>query len=64
MRGVMIWRSVKTPPARVVAVFPANVHMAIHPDEFPDVPGGRLSLYARLPFQGVFVAWVVSAMRR
>ena len=50
--------------ATLLAVFPANVHMALHPDEFPDVPGGRASLYARLPFQGVFIAWVVSAMRR
>ena len=48
----------------LIAVFPANVHMALHPEEFPDVPGGRTSLYARLPFQGVFVAWVASAMRR
>jgi uncharacterized membrane protein len=50
--------------ATLVAVFPANVHMALHPDDFPDVPGGRKALYARLPFQGVFIAWVLSAMRR
>jgi uncharacterized membrane protein len=50
--------------ATLVAVFPANVHMALHPDEFPKVPGGAASLWARLPFQAVFIAWVVSAMRR
>ena len=47
----------------LLAVFPANVHMALHPDEFPKVPGGATALYARLPIQGVFIAWVRSAMR-
>jgi uncharacterized membrane protein len=50
--------------ATLVAVFPANLHMALHPDEYPEVPGGAFSLWARLPFQGVFAAWVLSAMRR
>jgi uncharacterized membrane protein len=50
--------------ATLVAVFPANLHMALHPDEFPKVPGGAASLWARLPFQAVFIAWVASAMRR
>jgi uncharacterized membrane protein len=49
--------------ATLVAVFPANLHMALHPDEFPKVPGGAASLWARLPFQAVFIAWVASAMR-
>ena len=48
--------------ATLLAVFPANVHMALHPDEFK-VPGGRAALYARLPFQAVFIAWVRAAMR-
>src|SRR5262249_39840520 len=43
--------------ATLLAVFPANVHMALHPDEFPNVPGGAPALWARLPFQGVFIAW-------
>src|SRR5213080_1758895 len=47
--------------ATLVAVFPANLHMALHPDDF-EVPGGRGALYARLPFQAVFIAWVVGAM--
>jgi uncharacterized membrane protein len=50
--------------ATLVAVFPANLHMAVHPDEFPKVPGGAASLWARLPLQAVFIAWVASAMRR
>jgi uncharacterized membrane protein len=49
--------------ATLVAVFPANLHMALHPEQFPKVPGGRAALYARLPFQGVFIAWVRAAMR-
>ena len=50
--------------ATLLAVFPANVNMALHADEFPQVPGGAPALWARLPFQGVFIAWVLSAMRR
>ena len=50
--------------ATLIAVFPANVNMALHADEFPQVPGGAPALWARLPFQGVFIAWVLSAMRR
>lgn len=50
--------------ATLIAVFPANVHMALHADDFPEVPGGQTALWARLPFQAVFIAWVVSAMRR
>ena len=49
--------------ATLMAVFPANVHMALHPDQFPRVPGGSRTLWARLPFQGVFIAWVMAAMR-
>jgi uncharacterized membrane protein len=49
--------------ATLVAVFPANLHMALHPEEFPEVPGGRAALLARLPFQAVFIAWVRAAMR-
>ena len=41
--------------ALLVAVFPANVHMALHPELFPDIPAWVL--YARLPFQGVLVWW-------
>ena len=50
--------------ATLIAVFPANVNMALRADEFPQVPGGAPALWARLPFQGVFIAWVLSAMSR
>ncbi len=50
--------------ATLVAIFPANLHMALHPEEFPEVPGGATALYARLPFQAVFIAWALAAMRR
>ncbi len=40
--------------ATLVAVFPANVDMALRPNDYP-IP--RSLLYARLPFQAAFVAW-------
>jgi uncharacterized membrane protein len=48
--------------ATLVAVFPANVWMAQHPERYR-VPGGRLALMARLPFQAIFIALVRAAMR-
>lgn len=50
--------------ATLVGVFPANLHMALYPDDFAEGPGGHPALWARLPFQGVFVAWVLGAMSR
>jgi len=49
--------------ATLIAVFPANLHMALHPEDFRDVPGGEVALWGRLPLQALFVAWVRSAMR-
>ena len=49
--------------ATLVGILPANVHMALHPDRYPTVPGGAPALWARLPFQGVFIAWVLGAAR-
>ena len=49
--------------ATLVAIFPANVWMAQHPERYP-VPGGRPTLLARLPLQAVFIAWVRAAARR
>lgn len=40
--------------ALFVAVFPANVHMALHAEE---ASLAAWVLWARLPFQGVFIAW-------
>ena len=48
--------------ATLVAVFPANVHMALNPERYErHVPGGRAGLYLRLPFQLVFIVWVLGA---
>ncbi len=44
--------------ATLLAVFPANVHMAVHPERYPNIPGGRATLLARLPLQALFVYWV------
>jgi uncharacterized membrane protein len=48
--------------ATLVAVFPANVHMALHPGRYP-VPGGRAALLARLPLQALAIAWARAAGR-
>jgi uncharacterized membrane protein len=50
--------------ATLIAVFPANIHMALNPEDFRKVPGGAVALWGRLPFQGVFIAWVLGAMRQ
>lgn len=42
--------------ALVIAVYPANIHMALHPEQYPDIP--ELFLYIRLPFQFLFV-WFI-----
>jgi|SRR5450432_705406 uncharacterized membrane protein len=49
--------------ATMVGVFPANLHMAMNAEDYPAVPGDAVSLWARLPFQGVFVAWILHGMR-
>ena len=41
--------------ALYVAVFPANINMALHPELGGDLP--HWALYARLPFQVLFIAW-------
>jgi uncharacterized membrane protein len=48
--------------ATLIAVFPANVWMAQHPERYR-VPGRRAALYARLPFQAVFIAIARAGMR-
>lgn len=48
--------------AMLVAVFPANVHMAVNPGQIrglPPVP--RWTLWARLPFQAAFATLVIRA---
>ena len=41
--------------ALCVAVLPANVNMAIHPELYPAIP--PLALWLRLPAQGLLIAW-------
>lgn len=41
--------------ALLVAVFPANIHMAMHPELYPAIP--EVALWIRLPLQGVLIAW-------
>lgn len=47
--------------AVLAGVFPANVQMALHPEQFPDLPAW--TLWARLPLQLVFAAWAWWATR-
>jgi uncharacterized membrane protein len=48
--------------ATLIAVFPANLHMALEPERFEQgVPGGRATLYARLPVQLLLIAWAYAA---
>jgi uncharacterized membrane protein len=48
--------------ATLVAILPANVWMAQHPDRYR-IPGGRTLLLARLPLQAALIAWVRAAAR-
>jgi uncharacterized membrane protein len=43
--------------ALLVAVFPANLQMALHPELYADIAGAP-ALYIRLPLQLVLIAWV------
>ncbi len=38
--------------ATLVAVYPANIHMALNPEKFPKILAA--ALWARLPVQGIF----------
>lgn len=41
--------------ALLIAVFPANIHMALNSDQYPSM--SPLVLWLRLPLQGVLIAW-------
>ncbi len=56
-RRIGSWWSVAT----LLAVFPANLHMAQHPERYPRIPGGRATLIARLPLQALFLSWARAA---
>jgi uncharacterized membrane protein len=56
-RGAGYWLT-----ALLVAVFPANVQMALHPERYRSIP--RALLWARLPLQPLLVLWALRATRR
>jgi uncharacterized membrane protein len=43
-----------------LVVFPANVHMALHPADFEGIPAW--ALYLRLPLQVALVGWIYWAL--
>ncbi len=47
--------------ALVVAVFPANINMALHPEKYQGM--SQLALYIRLPFQILFVGFIWWAIK-
>ena len=55
-RRAGMWLSIAT----LLAVFPANVHMALTPERY-DIPA--VALWARLPLQVLLIAWARSAGR-
>ena len=53
--------------ALLVAVFPANVHMAVNPEQVPGLDLKKMprwALWARLPLQPLAMLWVWRATRR
>jgi len=50
--------------ALLVAVFPANVHMAVNAGQIPGLSSvPQWAMWARLPLQAVLGAWVIRASR-
>lgn len=58
-RRIGSWWSIAT----LLAVFPANLHMAQHPERYRRIPGGRATLIARLPLQALLIAWARAAAK-
>ena len=48
--------------ALLVAIFPANVNMTLHPELYPSI--SPTVLWLRLPLQAVFIAWAWWYTRR
>ena len=40
----------------LIAVFPANINMALHPEQFRDIASGAF-FWVRLPLQLLYIAW-------
>ena len=55
-RRAGMWLSIAT----LVAVFPANLHMALNADRYDFPPA---ALWARLPLQALLIAWAWAAGR-
>lgn len=59
--GVLIARTRKAAGIGLIllllAVFPANIYMAQHPELYREVASATV-LYVRLPLQAVLIAWV------
>lgn len=49
--------------ATLFGVFPSNLQMALHPERYPQIPGGRVALLARLPLQALLIAWARAAAK-
>ena len=47
--------------ALLIAVYPANIYMALTPEAFPDIP--LFGLYFRLALQFLFFYWAYSITR-
>jgi uncharacterized membrane protein len=45
--------------ATMLAVFPANLHMALNPGDYRRIPPALL--YARVPLQAAIIAWIFYA---
>ncbi|WP_141731520.1 DoxX family protein [Oligoflexus tunisiensis] len=58
MRVLAAWGII----ALLIAVFPANIHMYLHRDQWPEIPA--FVPLIRLPFQLVFIAWAWLFTRR
>src|SRR3954463_13498940 len=48
--------------ATLLAIFPANVEMAVHSERFKHIPTPLL--WTRLPLQGALIAWVLKTAAR
>ena len=44
--------------ALLIAVFPANIYMALFPNRIPGLHISRWILWLRLPLQPIFIAWI------
>jgi uncharacterized membrane protein len=59
-------RAVSRSQRLLAAVFPANVHMALNPEQVPGLDLDRIprwALWARLPLQPLAMLWVWRATR-